>query len=71
MRVKRDFPRPSGREYPKQEMNMRLSANHQCEEQVAAYLRKRGVVDVLDSAVYDAALAEFSRRVGNCSSLAG
>jgi hypothetical protein len=68
---KRDFPRPSGRGYPEEAINMRPSANHQCEDKVAAYLRKSGVVDVLDSAVYDAALAEFSRRVGNCSTLAG
>ena len=68
---KRDFPRPSGRKYPEQEPHFRASNDHQCEDKVAAYLRKKGFVDVLDSAVYDAALAEFSRRVGNCSAVAG
>jgi hypothetical protein len=43
---------------------MRPSLNHQCELKVSTYLREIGTVDALDSAVYDAALAEFSRRVG-------
>jgi hypothetical protein len=65
----RDFPRRSGRKYPAV-ANMRPSPNHQCELKVSTYLREIGTVDALDSAVYDAALAEFSRRVGNCTKIA-
>jgi hypothetical protein len=62
----RDFPRPLGRTYPRTK-HLRPSTSARCEREVVAHLRNSGFVDRIDTAVYNAALAEFDRRLGNCS----